>query len=317
MRIRKITLAVLVAMMPALPVQADDAAVRKQIESQIARFQKAFKAKDIKGMRAITTPDFSVKSPDGVKSSRTEAEAVMLAEMKSIRAVKEWKITIESLKVNGSTATALVNERMVAQIADTSSKVTTRVSKAKIRETWVKSGGVWKYKRSEALSASSAPIGVNYVSSDNLDTRRPEYVAVRKAIEEQYAIYRKAVRNRDLKTAMGTMTSDVTVLYPNGRTFNRKMSEALLYQTLRDLRSIKEWSVKIANLRIRGNTAVATVGERMVTTFVDFRGALHNQTLVDFYQDTWVKTKAGWRLRNTRIIRGEVEVDGKKGDPFR
>lgn len=317
MHIQKAVATALILALATGPGRAEDAAVRGQIEAQMARFQKAFRNKELAAMRSITTPDFTMKSPDGTVSSRKEAESVIAAEMKSIRSIKEWTLKIERLTVKGNVATAIVSERMVAQVANPLGKDRLSVANARMRETWIKTSAGWRYKRAEALSASSGPANMKFVSATELDTRRPEYVVVRKAIEAQYAVYRKAIRARDFRTAMSTMTDDVTVLYPNGRTFNRKQTEESLRQTLRDLRSVKEWTMKIAHLNVRKTTAVATVGERMVTTFEDYRGTIHNQTLVDFYQDTWIKTTRGWRLRNTRIMRGEVTVDGKTGDPFK
>jgi ketosteroid isomerase-like protein len=297
--------------------RADNDAVRKQIEAQIARFQAAFRKKDIAAMRNITTPDFTLKSRDGTVSTRREANAALVVEMKSIKSIKSWTIKIEKLTVKGNVATAIVSERMVASVADRYLKERETLNTGRMKETWVKTAAGWSYKRAEQIASSGGPANMSFVPSDQLDTRRPDYIAARKAIEAQYAVYQRAVRNKDMKAAMATMTDDVIMVYPNGRTFDRKEMERSLQGTLNGLRGIKAWTMKVAHLNVEKDTAVATVAERMVTTFVDFGGTSHHQDLLDFYQDTWIRTARGWRLRNTQVLRGEVTVDGKTGDPFR
>lgn len=299
-----------------LPVRADDAAVRKQIESQMARFQQAFRKKDLAGMRAITTPDFTIKSIQGRVSTHKEADAALAIELRALRSIPEWTLKIEKLAVNGKVATAIVSEHMVAKMVDSAGAEKVSTLNGRMRETWVLTSTGWRYKHAEQLSSSVGPANMRFVPADQADTKRPDYVAARKGIEAQYAAYQRAVRRHDVIGAMATMASDVSTVYPNGRTLDRQHMGTELEQTLRSLRSIKEWTIKIAHLNARQTTAEATVGERMVSTYVDGSG-LHHQTLVDFYVDTWIKTNKGWRLRNTRVLRGEVTVDGRSGDPFR
>lgn len=314
---KTVTVALLVSfLLPALS-RADNGTVRKELESQMARFQQAFRRKDVAALRSITTPDFTMKAPNGRVSRRREAEVAMIAEMKSIRSIKQWTLTIEKLAVKGDVATAIVNERMTAEIAGPFDQPHTEVSQARIRETWVKTRAGWRYKRSELVSSSSGPPNMSFLSTSQEESRKPEYTATRKAIEAQYASYQRGVRNRDIKRILGTMTSDVTTVYPSGRTFGRKEAEASLRRMLAGLRSVDEWTIRIAHLSLGKASAVATVGERMVTTFADGRGKLHKQTLVDFYQDTWVRQNNVWRLRNTKVLRGTLTMDGKVVDPFK
>jgi ketosteroid isomerase-like protein len=317
MHIRTRVFLTLTMVVCGLPALADDAAVRRQIEAQMAKFQQAFRRKDLAGMRAITTPDFTIKSMTGRVSTHKEADAALTLELRSLRSIPEWTLKIEKLVVKGDVATAIVSEHMVARIADSTGAEHADASFGRMRETWVRTSGGWRYKHAEQISSKAGPANMNFVPLGQADTRRPDYVAARKAIEQQYALYQQAVRRKDLRAAMATMTSDVTTVYPNGKTFDRRQMDASLGQMLISLRGIKQWTLKIVNLNARKTSADATVGERLVSSYVDGSGALHHQTLVDFYVDSWIRTSHGWRLRNTRVLRGEATVDGKRGDPFR
>ena len=315
-KLKAFSLALVAAMLAPTASRADDAAVRKQIESQMALFQQAFRRKDMAALRAITTPDFTMKTKGGVVSTRREAEAAMAADMKSIVAITDWKLKIEKISVKGDSATLIVSENMTAKLSSPMTGNRQSVSFVRMRETWIKTRVGWRYKRAEALVSETGPKGMTFVAADQLDTRTPEYVVARKAIQAQYAAYQRAVRKKDYKAALATMDESVTVVYPNGRTFNRKQTELSLQQVMIATRNIPEWELKIIHVSLRGSTAFVSVGERMVSNYADFHG-MHKQTLTDFYQDTWVKTAKGWRLKNTLVLRGSVTVDGKTGDPFK
>lgn len=308
------TLALLVCCAPSF---ADDAAIRKQIQSQMARFQDAFRHKDMAGMRAITTPDFTIKNVRGHVSTHKEADAALALELGALRAIPEWTLKIEKLVVKGDVATAIVSERMVAKMVDSAGASHVNASTGKMRETWVRTPSGWKYKHAEQLSVNVGPANMHFVRADQADTKRPDYVAARKAIEAQYAAYQRAIRRHDVRAALATMADDASMVYPSGKTYDRQQIGNSLAGMLRDLRTIKEWTIKVAHLSVRSTGAEATVGERMVSTYVDGAGVLHHQTLIDFYVDTWVRTPHGWRLRNTQVMRGQATVDGKTGDPFR
>jgi ketosteroid isomerase-like protein len=315
-KLKALSLALVASMLAPATSRADDAAVRKQIESQMARFQQAFRKKDIAALRAITTSDFTMKTMDGAVSSRREAEAAMVTEMNAISSITKWTLKINKITVKGNVATLIVTEEMTATVSGGAAGSREKVSYVKMRETWVKTRDGWRYKRAEALEAKSGPKGMSFVAMDQLDTRKPDYVAARKAIERQYAAFQRAVRNKDYRGVLATMDPAVTVDYPNKQTFNRKQIEFALLQQMAATRSISAWELKIVRLTVTGDTAVASIGERMVSVYADSRGKLHNRTLVDFYQDTWVKSAKGWRLKNTLVSKGTETVDGHSSDPF-
>ncbi|HEY3412130.1 MAG TPA: nuclear transport factor 2 family protein [Armatimonadota bacterium] len=315
-KFKAFSLALMAAILTPAASRADDAAVRKQIEAQMARFQQAFRRKDVSAMRLITTPDFTMKSKDGVVTTRRAAEISMANELKSITEITKWTLKIEKIVVRGNVATLLVTENMKARLASETTGNGIYVNFARIRETWINTPDGWRYKRGEALDFKSAREGMSFVKPDEMDLRQPGYATTRKAIERQYAAYQRAIRNKDFAGVLATMTEDTTLLYPSGRSFSRKEIEAMLRGTMRATRSIPEWSLKILRLSVRGNSAVATIGERMVSNYADPNG-LHKQTLVDFYHDTWVNTPKGWRLKSTVVSQGKVTVDGRTVDPFK
>jgi ketosteroid isomerase-like protein len=136
----------------ALPVRADDAAVRKQLNGQYAKLAAAFKSKNANAVMALGTPDFSMKERNGVVSdakASTEGIKQMFAMVKSFNRVD---MKIHKLAVKGNQAVATTTYVYDSQTPpDPKGKSHRMVSKGLTKDTWVKAGSTWKVRSVEML----------------------------------------------------------------------------------------------------------------------------------------------------------------------
>lgn len=134
---------------------AKDAAVRKAIAAEYAKFSRAAKNKDVKAALSIGTPDLTVRQPDGQQMNRQQLEAMLSLQMNMVKQVKRVDIAIASLSVRGKQAVALVNMTLSGVVEDAQGKEREVISQNMSRDTWVKTDKGWRMKRSE--SVNSAP----------------------------------------------------------------------------------------------------------------------------------------------------------------
>jgi ketosteroid isomerase-like protein len=144
----------------ALPARADDAAVRKQLEAQYAKLATAFKKKNVNGVMAIGTSDFSMKEPNGtVSDAKASAEGIkqMFAGVKSFNKVE---MKIQKLTVKGNQAVATSTYLYDSQTpAPPKGKSHRMVQKGLSKDTWVKAGNTWKVRVVEMLNGEMSMDG--------------------------------------------------------------------------------------------------------------------------------------------------------------
>jgi ketosteroid isomerase-like protein len=309
-----LALGLLLSASASLPAHAD---AKKDVEALMARYQQAFRKKDIAAMRAMTMPDFTMKPLTGRASTRQEVLSGLLAQMNAVQSIASWTLTIERFSVKGSTATAIVRERMSAVFRDGYGNRQTNVTASRLRDTFRRTPDGWKYQKAEELAADRKQDGIGYVGVDKLTPATPGDKAARRAIEARYAEYRNYMRRGELGALLALYTSDFSMDYPNGRTYNRSQLESSMRQTMAGTKSYPSWTMKIGRFSSESGEARVLIIEDMQSIVVDAGGHRHNQRVVDYYVDTWVKTPKGWKLQNTRVVRANVTVDGKAVDVFK
>jgi len=130
---------------------SDTAKVRKELEQLYAANAGAFMRSDIEGVMALRAPDFHTETPDGTVRDRA---AMRLYIQGFMNGVKEWKqttFTIDSLRVAGDTAYAIVSQyvdRMALRPDQQVHHVQTWVTQ---REIWIRSGRSWLMWRVDQL----------------------------------------------------------------------------------------------------------------------------------------------------------------------
>jgi len=125
--------------------------IRLALERRYAENSAAFLSKDLGAVMALRAPDFQTVTPDGTVRDRAAMESYTQGIMNG---VKEWKaidFTIDSLRVVGDTAFAIVSQhldRMALRPDNQVHHVETWVTQ---REAWVRHGTRWLLWRVDQL----------------------------------------------------------------------------------------------------------------------------------------------------------------------
>ena len=142
------------AIMPAYAQTASvphEAEVRSELTRLYAENAKAFERGDVAAVMRLRAPDFHSLTPDGLRHDRGEMERSIEGFMKGVRKWNAQELTIDSLRVSGDTAFAIVNQhldRMALRPDGQVHHVETWVTQ---RETWVRHGASWLMWRVDQL----------------------------------------------------------------------------------------------------------------------------------------------------------------------
>ena len=135
---------------------ADDAATRKDIVKQYDRISAALKAKSLKSIDKVTTPDYTLKAPEGQVITWKQMEAQMGLYLSFLQKVTEASSTISKVAVKGKEAKVDVKQSFSGVIADpqTEGKVHKVTSSTQYKDTWIKSNGGWLLKHSDIVATN-------------------------------------------------------------------------------------------------------------------------------------------------------------------
>lgn len=147
----RVILPLLAALTFPVGILAQTAATRKELEAVYQRNTSAFLSFDVKAVMALRAPDFHTVTPDGTTRDRAAMETYTVG---LLNGVKQWNritFTIDSLRVSGDTAFAIVSQhldRMALRPDNAVHHVQTWVTQ---REIWIRSGGEWLMWRVDQL----------------------------------------------------------------------------------------------------------------------------------------------------------------------
>jgi hypothetical protein len=125
--------------------------IRGELERLYDQNTAAFLRFDLAGVMALRAPDFHSVTPDGVTHDRGAMERYIAGFMNGIRKWNAVTFTIDSLRVVGDTAVAIVAQhvdRMALRPDNQVHHVQTWVTQ---RETWVRYGSRWLMWRVDQL----------------------------------------------------------------------------------------------------------------------------------------------------------------------
>lgn len=296
----------------------------RELQAVNAKLVDATRRKDIKATMALMTPDFQMKKMQGGWLNRAQTEALLRKSWPTIVGFRTWRIGVRNAKSAGNSATALVEDRVEADVKDTKGLIRTIVMQTIAKEEWTRVNGTWKFRRMEDVKSQIAASGPAYVPwKQALGTAKAAAARAKKGpkpgikaadarrlLESSYAASRKAFRAKDVAGVMASATPDYTVEYPS-RSSSRWQVEQDLRKDLKSTKSIKSWSTTIGAINVTGNTFTAEITERKNWVLVDGSGKPHTSDVVDTMRDVWVKTPTGWRNRKTIMLGATVKVDGR------
>src|SRR5438067_371024 len=140
MRTRNVALSALVCLIAA--IGAAGASDKSDIAALYKKLEKAMIAKDVKGIMAIGTKDFSYT--EAGKTLTTDKMTSQLEQQFSMVAgTPKWTNTIVSCKVKGKKATVVTTDYSEMQMSMQDGKPHTIVSSGKSTDTLVKTAGGW------------------------------------------------------------------------------------------------------------------------------------------------------------------------------
>jgi ketosteroid isomerase-like protein len=126
--------------------RADD---KSDIKAAYAKIAKAMKAKDVKGVMAMGTPDFSEKEANGQVMDAKHSEAMMAEQFKMTKSMDEVAMTPKSFDIKGKTAVVASVYTFKGTILTPDGKSHKMVSNGTSKDTLVKTPHGWLFKKVE------------------------------------------------------------------------------------------------------------------------------------------------------------------------
>jgi Domain of unknown function (DUF4440) len=137
----------------------------------------------------------------------------------------------------------------------------------------------------------------------------------RRDLDAIYAKYVQAAKQKE-KTALKQFIQQYTVAdfqqkMPGGRMLNRAQVTAMLTEgPAADVRIVDE-QLKIRQVTVKGNEAVATYTDQSTAVVADPQGKSHRIVSTSTSRDTWVKKPGGWKMRLSEVLQAKSMMDGK------
>lgn len=123
------------------------ATVKRELEQWYEQNKKGFLAKDVDAIMALRTPDFHTLPPEGGRSSRADMEFRTRGLLNGIERWISMTFDIDSLKLTGDEANAIVRQHLVRMALRPDGKVHHVETWATQREVWKQTPDGWRLYR--------------------------------------------------------------------------------------------------------------------------------------------------------------------------
>jgi len=135
-----------------------------------------------------------------------------------------------------------------------------------------------------------------------------------KEIESAYLNFNAAMKARDLKKVMAFTTPDFKLINASKVVFSRIEVRTNLEQTLKQFKNITSITTKIDSFKSDKLTVIhvrstSVFKAEIVNPSTKKVGVFESKSTSD---DVWHKTAAGWRIKESRIVKEENTLDGRK-----
>jgi hypothetical protein len=127
----------------AAAVSQDTASVRKELELWYQKNTEAFRNFDVAAVMALRAPDFHTVGPDGTASDRATMETRTIGLLNGIRQWMVLEFSLDSLRVSGDTASAIVSQHLERMALRPDNAVHHVETWATQREIWIRRRGQW------------------------------------------------------------------------------------------------------------------------------------------------------------------------------
>lgn len=141
-------LAVSVALSSGSAARADD---KSDINALYTKIEAAMKAKNVKGIMALGTPDF-VTIDHGQKMDAKQSAAMMEQQFKMIKSFDSLKMKLSKIDIKGKNAVATTTYSFNGDITGPDGKQHKMADKGVTKDILVKTPKGWLFKSSETIS---------------------------------------------------------------------------------------------------------------------------------------------------------------------
>ena len=133
------------------PDTADTSEVQREIEQWYDENTRAFRAEDVDAIMALRTEDFHTVAPDGVVQDRAAMEQRTIGFLNGIERWISLSFDIDSLKISGDLAQAVVRQHLVRMALRPDGLVHHVETWATQNETWRRTADGWKLYRVDGV----------------------------------------------------------------------------------------------------------------------------------------------------------------------
>lgn len=133
---------------PLSPAEA-----RTMLEKTYSDFRASVRRKDVDAALSNLTDDYVVEFPT-YNQPRLAMEAAVKKEFKNTVAIPAWTQSISNIQVDGNVVSAIINEQKTSVIKDAKGVERRATMNTRMRDTWVKTRGGWKNRRTEVLGVT-------------------------------------------------------------------------------------------------------------------------------------------------------------------
>lgn len=128
-------------------------------------------------------------------------------------------------------------------------------------------------------------------------------------IQSEYDRYCAAFIGKDIVAMMSLLASDFEWKMPDGSTFDRAETQAIIDQQLADTLCVHEMSIRIEQIRTSGDQAVVYATERTSVTVTGSPGLLEMITSTETHRDIWAMTPDGWKLKTDEVLLSDATTE--------
>jgi hypothetical protein len=143
---------ILAAAWLATGAAADDATARKELQAAYDRIVAAYKARDVKGIMAVCTGDYTGRLVNGKTVTRDQQEAIWKQHIDRWTSLREFSATIGKAAIRSDRATVTADWRITAIFTDPQGKGHLLRYQGSSRDDWLRTTEGWKVQRSEDLT---------------------------------------------------------------------------------------------------------------------------------------------------------------------
>lgn len=129
-----------------------DKRAEREIRAEYDKTVRFVKQKNVEGLLRQMTPDFLYRTTRNQVLSKQMVEQAMREQFRMMRRVDKRETTIRRIEVKGNTAYVTTEEVLAFTFVDAQGKPHKVYTKARTRDTWVKTPQGWKVKMTQSLS---------------------------------------------------------------------------------------------------------------------------------------------------------------------